>query len=124
MTNENQAGGFIHDVRLHWSGKVELKTAYLRYGLVYTFILWFFALLGSLMLLPAALREHETVLDSPVFRGYLAGVYVFLCLYQLFVWIIVWRNAHNVPNIAWAYAAKIGVVFSAIWFVYRAVKAV
>ena len=114
-------GNPFKEFQLHLSGSGRLKSAYWRYGVVWTLILWFFLLLFSLMLLPAALRDHDSVLESPLFRGYLSGVYVFLAIYQVLVWVMVWRNARNVDQPLWGHLAKGVVAFQAAVFLYRAI---
>ena len=109
------------DVRKHWAGEGRLSRAYWGYGGVGTVILLFFAIIGSFMILPSALEEDPSLLGSAVFRDYLIGVYVVLNVYQVFVGILVWRNAGNVENPIWSHVARLVVVLGAMGLVYQIV---
>lgn len=109
----------LETFRIYWSGKGRLSGAYWKYGVAGTLGLYVFAMLGSLMLLPAALKNHDSVLDSPVFRAYLLTVYFLLLAYQAIVYVLIWRNARNVRNQIWGHVAKLAVVVGALLFLVR-----
>lgn len=109
----------LETFRIYWAGKGRLSGAYWKYGVAGTLGLYVFAMLGSLMLLPAALKNHDSVLDSPVFRAYLLTVYLLLLAYQAIVYVLIWRNARNVRNQIWGHVAKLAVVVGALLFLVR-----
>ena len=109
----------LETFRIYWAGKGRLSGAYWKYGVAGTLGLHVFAMLGSLMLLPAALKNHDSVLDSPVFRAYLLTVYLLLLAYQAIVYVLIWRNARNVRNQIWGHVAKLAVVVGALLFLVR-----
>ena len=114
----------IDDLRKHWAGKGRLSRAYWGYGGVGTLVLFFLAIIGAFMILPSALEESVSLLDSAVFRDYLMGANVVLSAYQVFVGILVWRNAGNVENPIWSHVARLVVVLGAIGLVYQIVSAI
>ena len=115
-----QARNPIEIFRVYWAGKGRLSGAYWKYGVAGTLGLYVFAMLGSLMLIPAALKGHESALESPIFRAYLLVVYLLLLAYQVVVWVLIWRNAGNVQNPVWGHVAKVAVVGGAFLFLVRA----
>ena len=115
-----QARNPVEIFRVYWAGKGRLSGAYWKYGVAGTLGLYVFAMLGSLMLIPAALKGHQSVLDSPIFRAYLWVVYLLLLVYQFVVWILIWRNAGNVRNPIWGHVAKLAVVAGAFLLLVRA----
>src|SRR5262245_47626244 len=115
-----QARNPVQIFRVYWAGKGRLSGAYWKYGVAGTLGLYVFGMLGSLMLFPVALRGHQTVLESPVFRAYLLALYLLLLAYQIVVWVLIWKNAQNVQNPVWGHAAKVVVVGSAFLFLLRA----
>jgi cellulose synthase/poly-beta-1,6-N-acetylglucosamine synthase-like glycosyltransferase len=114
-----QARNPVEIFRVYWAGKGRLSGAYWKYGVAGTLGLYVFAMLGSLMLFPAALKGHESVLESPIFRAYLLVVYLLLLAYQVVVWALIWRNARNVQNPVWGHVAKVAVVGGAFLFLVR-----
>jgi hypothetical protein len=118
-----QARNPIDTFRLYWAGKGRLSGAYWKYGVAGTLGIYFFAMIGSLMLLPVALREHQSVLESPIFQAYLLAVYMLLA-YQVVVWALIWRNARNVKNPIWGHLAKVAVVGSTVLLLVHAVGAI
>lgn len=115
-----QARNAIETFRLYWSGRGRLSGAYWKYGVAGTFGLYAFAMFGSLLLVPAALKGHQSVLESPIFRAYLLFVYLLLFAYQIVVWGLIWRNAANVSDPRWGHLAKLVVVASAFLLLARA----
>ena len=115
-----QARNPVEIFRVYWAGKGRLSGAYWKYGVAGTLGIYVFAMLGSLMLMPAALKDHHSVLESPIFRGYLLVVYSLLLAYQIVVWVLIWRNAGNVQNPIWGNIAKLAVVAGAFLLLVRA----
>ncbi|MFA6902214.1 MAG: hypothetical protein WC236_03930 [Gallionellaceae bacterium] len=105
--------------RLLLAGKGRLSTAYWGFGVKGTIFIYIFALLGSLLLLPMALKDHRSVLESPIFATYFMVVYLILIAYQILVWVLIWRNAKNTDTIFWGYSAKFAVGFGVILFAFK-----
>jgi hypothetical protein len=120
MVELAEARNPVEIFRVYWAGRGRLSGAYWKYGVAGTVGIYVFALLGSLMLLPVALKGHESVLESPIFRVYLLAVYVLLLAYQVIVWVLIWRNARNVQNPFWGHVAKVAVVGGAFLLLVRA----
>ena len=102
--------------RNYWRGYGKLSVAFWGYGVVGTFILYFFAMLGSLLLLPTAYQEGRSLLESAQFSRYLTGVYILLLGYQFVVWILIWRNSKNASRKIFGYIAKASVVVGILGF--------
>lgn len=121
MDNDNppQLRNPVETFRLYWAGRGRLAGAYWKYGFAGSLGIYVFAMLGSLMLFPIALKGHQSVMESPIFRGYLVAVYLLVLAYQGVVWVLIWRNAKNVGNPIWGHIAKVVVVGSAFLLLVR-----
>jgi hypothetical protein len=112
------------DLRAHLSGKGRLSRAYWWYGAVGTAILLFLVLVGVFFLVPFALDASTDILASPVILGYVIGAYLVLTAYQVFVGVLIWRNAMNVDNPMWGHVARVVVVLGALGLIYEIVREV
>jgi len=121
-TTEQKPNNGFEAFRLYWQGKGKLSTAYWGFGVVGSFVISLLAMFGILFIVPSALRNGGSVWESTAFRVYLAVVYLILLGYQIVVWILIWRNAHNTSKPIWSQLAKMVVAFSAVLFLYQALK--
>ena len=112
----------IDAFKLYWAGKGKLTVAYWGYGVVGTLVIYFLAMTISLLLIPFAYKEGSSILESSIFINYLLGAYIFLVVYQVLVWVLVWRNAKNVTKKFWGHIAKAGVVGGVIMFLIQIVE--
>ncbi|HEY7672608.1 MAG TPA: hypothetical protein VIC71_10355 [Gammaproteobacteria bacterium] len=109
------------DLRDHLAGKGRLSRAYWGYGAVGTAILMVVVVIGAFFLLPFVVDEAD-ILSSPVILGYAIGAYLVLVAYQVFVGVLIWRNAMNVDNPTWGHVARVSVVLGALGIVYEIVR--
>jgi hypothetical protein len=103
----------VDTFKRYWAGKGRLGTAFWGYGYVASFVLAFLAMLFSLFILPFALRDHSSVLESPLFRGYMLAVSLVLLGYQLIAAVLIWRNAPNSSSALLGNLAKAFVLLNA-----------
>jgi hypothetical protein len=121
-TTEQQPSNGFQAFLIYWRGNGKLGTAYWGFGFAGTLILYFLAMLGLLFIAPFVHESDTSVFESTVFRVYLAIVFLVLLGYQIMVWVLVWRNAHNTSNPFWSQLAKAAVAVSAVAFLYQAIK--
>lgn len=105
---------------MYWAGKGRLSGAYWKYGVAGTLAIQAVSLIFGLLLLPTALRGHDSVLQSGFFRAYIFVTFLVLISYQIVVWILIWRNAENVENAIWGHLAKLAVIAAAFLHIVRA----
>jgi len=115
----SEASNPIQIFRIYWAGKGRLSGAFWGYGFAGTLSICAFSIIFGLLLLPVALRGHQSVLESGVFRTYVLVISLALIAYHIVVWILIWRNAANVENQIWGLVAKLAVIASASLAVAR-----
>jgi hypothetical protein len=94
------------------SGRGRLSTAYWGFGVgggvVFAVVV---AIIGLVLMTRSVSHEGATV-ENPALQYFLSSAWWLFLAYQLFVAILVWKNAFNVGNPIWGWLAR-GIVIAA-----------